>query len=227
MEEKKFIQFKKEEFRVKEFIKNSMRKGQMSSVRVEYTPVGERIIIATHKPGLIIGNRGEKITELTAVLKKKFKLENPHIDIQEIRKADLDAQLVADSIANSIEAMGPLKFKVIAYRTLQRIIDAGALGAEIRLGGKLPSDRAKSWRFASGYLKKTGDPAKIVDKAFTTAETKTGTVGVKVSILPPDAFINDKIEVNEELRQKIRENAINMVEPEEKDKKEKVKRKKK
>ena len=221
MEEKKFVQFKKDEFKVKEFIKSTMRKGQMSSVKVEYTPVGERIIISTHKPGLIIGSRGEKVSELTAEFKKRFKLENPHIDIQEIRKPDLDSQLVADNIANSLEALGPLKFKVIAYKALQKIIDSGALGAEIKLGGKLPSDRAKSWRFSSGYLKKTGDSAGIVNKAHTTAETKTGTIGVKVSILPPDAVINDRIEVNEELRTKIRENSINILEEKENKKKSK------
>ena len=59
--------------------------------------------------------KGEKIDELTRVLKKRFKLENPHIEIDEIIKSDLDAQLVADEIALSLERLGPLKFKVIAY----------------------------------------------------------------------------------------------------------------
>jgi len=229
MDEKKFIQFKKEEFKVKEFIKNSVRKGHISSVRIEYTPVGEKIIIATPRPGLIIGSRGERVLTLTETLKKKFKLENPHIDIQEIKKPELDAQIMAENISNGIEALGPLRFKVIAYRTLQKIIEAGALGVEIRLSGKLPSDRSRSWRFAYGYLKKTGDTAKIVDYAKTTAETKTGTIGVKVRILPPNVKIHDQIKVNEELINKIRMNAseLEVKQAEESKKKEKKTVKKK
>src|SRR3989338_2366579 len=95
MEEKKFVTFKKEELGVKEYIKNSLGKGRISNVSIEYTPVGEKIIIATSKPGLIIGRKGEKVDELTRVLKKRFKLDNPHIEINEIINANLDAQLVA------------------------------------------------------------------------------------------------------------------------------------
>src|SRR3989344_1831687 len=208
MEEKKFVQFKKQELAIREYVKNSLRKGQVSDVRIEYTPVGEKIVIATHKPGLVIGRKGERIAELTGFLKREFKLENPHIEISEIRSPQLNAQLVADNIANSLESLGPLKFKVIAYSTMQRVIEAGAQGVEIRLSGKLPSDRAKSWRFATGYLKKVGDTAKVVEKAQAVAQTKPGTVGIKVSILPPDALIHDKITVNEELLGKIRQTML-------------------
>src|SRR3989338_7137709 len=126
MEERKFVQFKKEEFAVKEYVKNSLGKGRLSSVRIEYTPVGEKIIVATNKPGLVIGRRGERIDELTNVLKRKFKLENPHIEILEITKPEFDAQIVADEIAISLERLGSLKFKIIAYKMLQKIVDAGA-----------------------------------------------------------------------------------------------------
>lgn len=206
MEEKNVVRFKKEEFAVREYIRNSLGKGKVSRVRMEYTPVGEKIIISTNKPGLIIGRGGEKIEELTRILKNKFKLENPHIEIDEIRHPEFDAQIMADEIALSLERFGSLKFKVIAYRTLQKIMNAGALGTEIRLSGKLPGARAKTWRFAQGYLKKTGDSAKVVDRAQTRAQTKPGTVGVKVSILSPDAVLKDKIDINEDLIEKIKDN---------------------
>jgi small subunit ribosomal protein S3 len=203
MEEKKFVQFKKEEYAVKEYVKRSLGKGRISSVKIEYTPVGEKIIVATNKPGLIIGRRGERIGSLTTVLKKRFKLENPHIEISEITKPEFDSQLIADEIAIALERLGSLKFKIIAYRTLQRIIEAGALGVEIRLSGKLPSERARTWRFASGYLKKTGDTAKIVDKSKSNGQTMAGTVGVKVAILSPDKKIHDQIKIDENIRRKI------------------------
>jgi small subunit ribosomal protein S3 len=72
MEERKFVGIRKEEFGVKEFIKKEFGKGKLSAVKIEYTPVGEKVIISTHKPGLIIGKRGESIERLTEVLKKRY-----------------------------------------------------------------------------------------------------------------------------------------------------------
>lgn len=208
MEEKKFVNFKKEELGVKEYIKNSLGKGRISEVNIEYTPVGEKIVVATSSPGLVIGKKGEKINEMTFVLKKRFKLDNPHIEIKEITAPMLDAQLVGDMIALEIERKGSLKFKLIAYKILKDIMRNGALGAEIVLSGKLPSDRAKSWRFAQGYLKKTGDPAKVVLRAISQAKTMTGVVGIKVSILPPNAVIHDKIVVDADLMNRIKQNTF-------------------
>ena len=213
MEEKKFVKFKQDELGIKEYVKRSLGKGRISDVTIEYTPVGEKIIVATNRPGLVIGHRGEKIQELTDVLKKRFKLDNPHVDIKEITSEALDAQLVADSVAIQLEQKGSLKFKIIAYRTLSSIMSAGALGAELALSGKLPSERAKTWRFTQGYLKKTGDPAKVVEKAMAQAVTQMGVIGIKVSILPPEAHIHDQIIVNEHMLGSIRQNVINQNHP--------------
>ena len=212
MEERKFVSLKKEEYRIREYVKESVGKGKVSYVSIEYTPIGEKIIVTTSRPGFVIGRKGEKIAELTDTLKKQFKLENPKIEIKEIEKIEFDAQTVADEIALALERFGSLKFKVIAYKMLQRIVKAGALGVEIRLSGKLPSERAKSWRFADGYLKKTGDTASIVDRAQAVAQTLPGTIGVKVSILTPEKKIHDRIEVNEQLKQEISNNQKNLAE---------------
>ncbi len=226
MEERKSVKFKKDEFAIKEYVKSTLGKGKISKIRIEYTPIGEKVIVSTNKPGLIIGKRGEKIEELTNLLKTNFKLENPRIEIEEITKPEFDAQTIADEIALGLERLGPLKFKVIAYKNLQRIMNAGALGAEIVLGGKLPSSRAKSWRFSQGYLKKIGDSAKVVDRAKAVAQTRPGTVGVKVSILSPDAILKDKLEINNEIIQKLKMNSIEVEnEVEEKKGKKKVKTK--
>lgn len=204
METKNVVKFKKDEFAIKEYVRKSLGKGKISRVFIVYTPVGEKIVISTDKPGLIIGRGGEKIDQLTRTLKRRFKLENPLIEIDEIKHPEYDSQIMADEIALTLERMGPLKFKVIAYRALQKIMNAGALGAEIRLNGKIPSSRAKMWRFAQGYLKKVGDSAKVVDRAQSRAETKPGTVGVKVSILSPDAKLFDKIVIDDEFMEKLK-----------------------
>lgn len=205
MEEKKVIELKKEEFAFKEYVKNYLGKGKFSKIKIEYTPVGEKIIISTSKPGLVIGRGGERIKELTSALRKNFKLENPHIEIDEIEEPNFDAKTIADEIAITLENLGPLKFKVIAYRTLQRIMNSGALGVEIRLGGKLPGSRAKKWRFAQGYLKKVGDSAKVVDRAKSVAHTKPGVVGVKVSILSPNVKLFDQIIINDDFIKNLKE----------------------
>jgi small subunit ribosomal protein S3 len=223
MEERNVVKFKKDEFAIKEYIKSILGKGKISKVRIEYTPIGEKVVVSTNKPGLVIGKRGEKIDELTEVLKTKFKLENPRVEIEEIKQPEFDAQIISDEIALALERLGPLKFKVIAYKSLQRIMDAGALGAEIVLGGKLPGSRAKSWRFSQGYLKKIGDSAKVVDRAKSRAETKPGTVGIKVSILSPYAVLKDKLNINKDVIEKLK---INATEAEE-IKEEKPKRKRK
>jgi len=225
MEEKKTVKFKKDEFAIKEYIKKSLGKGKISKVTINYAPMGEKIIVSTHKPGLVIGRKGERIEGLTRVLKTRFKLENPHIEIDEIQKPEFDAQIMADEIALGLERLGPIKFKVLAYRALQRIVSAGALGVEIRLNGKLPGSRAKSWRFAQGYLKKTGHSAKVVDRAQARAETKPGTVGIKVSILSPDAKLLDRIKIDEELINRIKLNDIPAKEEIKEIKKKTIKRK--
>jgi len=195
---KKILEAKKQEFELKEFVKARLGKGRISQIKIERTPVGEKIVITTAKPGLVIGHRGEAIQEINDVLKKKFKLENPQIEVQELIDPEFDAQTVADSIASALEHFGPLGFKLIAYRELRRLIDAGALGAEFRLNGKLPSERSKSWRFAFGYLKKTGEISSIVRKAQATAFTRPGAVGIRVTIVPKGTKMSDKIEINRE-----------------------------
>jgi len=207
MEEKKFVGVRKDEYNIKQFVKRMFGKGKVSRVKIEYTPVGERIIVSTHKPGWIIGRKGEKIAELTEVLKKRFKMENPHVDIDEITQPDFDAQLVADDIALTLERFGAVKYKASSYRALGRIKNAGALGAELRVSGKLPSDRSRSWRFAFGYLKKTGDAANVVDRAEAVAETKQGVVGIKVAIMAPGVKIHDRITVDEDFINMVKKNA--------------------
>jgi small subunit ribosomal protein S3 len=111
---------------------------------------------------------------------------------------------VADEIAMALERMGNLKFKVIAYKKLQEIMKAGALGCELRLSGKLPSERAKSWRFSEGYLKKAGQSSKEVDRAQSTALTKLGISGIKVAIMSPEKRIYDQIKIGDDIKARIK-----------------------
>lgn len=199
MIERKFVAEKMKELQVNALFAQEIGKDKYTSIEIKKTPLGDKIIVYTTRPGMVVGKKGENIKRLTEMLKTKFKMENPEVEVAEISKPELDAQSMAEYIVNSLERFGPKRFKSIGYKALQRIIDAGALGAEIVISGRgVPSSRAKSWRFYEGYLKKSGDISEsFVSKGLSYANLKSGTVGVKVSIMTPDISLPDKIIVKE------------------------------
>ncbi|MBW2977053.1 30S ribosomal protein S3 [Candidatus Woesearchaeota archaeon] len=206
MIERKFVAQKMKEHQIQEYIMHNLKNVGHSNTKMVKTPLGEKIILYASRPGLIVGRKGENIKELTKTLKKRFELENPQVEISEVEKVFLDAKIVAEKITGSLERFGAQKFKAIGHKIMENVMSAGALGVEIIVSGKIPSSRAKSWRFYSGYLKKCGDIAIAgVDKAHAQAKLKTGVIGVKVSIMPPGTMLPDKVELIEEKEEKIEE----------------------
>ena len=204
MIERKFIAQKIKEHQIQEYINSNLKNTGHSHTKMVKTPLGEKIVLYASRPGLIVGRKGQNIKELTKTLKKKFELENPQIEISEVTDLNLDANIVAERITNSLERFGSQKFKAIGHRVMEDVMNDGALGVEIIVSGKIPGSRAKSWRFYSGYLKKCGDISIVsVDKAHAQARLKTGVVGVKVSIMPPGTILSDKIELIKEKEEKI------------------------
>lgn len=206
MIERKFVAQKMKEFQIEEFINQNLKNVGHSHTKMLKTPLGEKIVIYASRPGLVIGRKGQNIRQLTKTLKKKFELENPQIEISEIENINLDAQVMTERIVDSLERFGTQKFKGIGHRVMGDVMDAGALGIEIIISGKVPSSRAKSWRFYSGYLKKCGDIALVgVNKAYATAQLKTGIIGIKISIMPPDIKLPDDIKLIEEKEEVVEE----------------------
>jgi small subunit ribosomal protein S3 len=198
MIEKKFIAEQLKEFQIHEFISNSLKNVGHSHTKVQRTPLGEKIIVYASRPGLVVGRKGENIKKLTATLKKKFELENPQIEISEVENIFLDAQIVAEIIASTLERFGPQRFKGVGHKMMADIMGAGALGVEILISGKIPGARAKNWRFYQGYLKKCGDIVLSVKSAYTCAQLKSGSIGIQVKIMPPDIQLPDKVVFIEE-----------------------------
>lgn len=195
--ERKFVSQKLKEFMIKEFIADNLNRVGLSDIKLQRTPLGDKIIIRAMRPGLVVGRGGSNIQRLTDELKNQFNLENPQIEIEEVEKFALDANIIAELIVNSLERYGSAKFKGVGHRALSDVMNAGALGVEILISGKIPSSRAKTWRFYQGYLKKCGDLAVSgVDISYLTATLKTGVVGVKVSILPPTVKLPDAIDLH-------------------------------
>jgi len=195
MIERKFVAQKIKEFQIEEYISQSLKNVGHSHTKMLKTPLGEKIVIFSSRPGLIVGRKGQNIKQLTRTLKKKFELENPQIEISEVDNPNLDASIVAEKIVDALEKFGSQKFKAIGHKIMTDVMKAGGLGIEIVISGKVPSARAKSWRFYSGYLKKCGDVASGVRKANMQAQLKTGIIGVKVSIMPPDIHLPDNVHI--------------------------------
>jgi small subunit ribosomal protein S3 len=206
MIERDFIAQKTKEHYIQKYIESKLDKVGISSIRLKKIPLGEKIIIATSRPSLIVGSKGSNIKELTKVLKKEFKLENPQIEINEVKNIWLDANIVAERIAGSLERFGSARFKGIGHKTMENVMRSGAMGVEIVISGKVPSTRAKTWRFSNGYLKKCGDIAIVgVKKAQTKALLKSGILGIKVAIMPPDLILPDHVEILAEPEQVVEE----------------------
>jgi small subunit ribosomal protein S3 len=197
MIEREFINQKTKEYYIKQYVRNKLSKvGGISAIRLKKIPLGEKIIISSSKPSLIVGSKGANIKDLTKELKTQFNLENPQIEINEVRDLYLDAQIVAEKVTSALERFGSQRFKSIGHKVMENVIKSGALGIELIISGKIPSSRAKSWRFYQGYLKKCGDlSVSGVRKAQASALLKSGIVGVKVAIMPPDLVLPDKIEI--------------------------------
>ncbi|MBW2978130.1 30S ribosomal protein S3 [Candidatus Woesearchaeota archaeon] len=206
MIERQFVKQNMREFQIEEFVAKSLTNVGHSHTKMVRTPLGEKIIVYASRPGLVVGRQGQNIKKLTEQLKKKFKLENPQIEIAEVENINLDARIVAERIASSLERFGTTKFKGTGHKIMKEVMGAGALGIEILISGKVPSSRARRWRFYSGYLKKCGDIALTgVDKAYATANLKSGIVGIQVRIMPPQTKLPDTIKLIEEVKEVIEE----------------------
>jgi small subunit ribosomal protein S3 len=206
MIEREFVTRKVKEFEIDEFIKDSLKGVGLSHTKIQRTPLGEKIVIFAARPGLIIGGGGNNIKRLTKDIKKKFNLENPQIEISEVENTNLVAQIVAEKIVLSLEKFGSVRFKGIGHKTMTDVMGAGARGVEILISGKIPSARAKVWRFYQGYLKKCGEPAlALVDTSYKVAKLKSGIVGIKVSIMPPDVRLPDDIRRKVDMQPKVEE----------------------
>jgi small subunit ribosomal protein S3 len=177
-----FVRHAIKEMEIEKFIRENFPMGDYSKIEMQRTPLGIKILIHTNKPGRIIGRSGRNINEMTDAIKQRFGLENPQLDVKIIRNPDLDAKIVAKQIASSIER--GFNYKKIGNLTIKRIMDAGAVGAEIVISGKFGTGKGMTSKFIEGYLKHCGQTAKeLVDYGFEEANTRPGKIGIRVKIM--------------------------------------------
>jgi len=194
---KHFIDESVKKAEIDEFLRNEFERAGYGGVSITKTPLGTHIVVYTMRPGLVIGRGGETIRELARVLEEKFQLPNPQISVAEIEIPELIAYVVASRIASALKR--GVHYRRSGYWALNQIMEAGALGAEIIISGKLRTDRARYEKFRAGYLPKSGEPArKYLRKAEVSVQLKPGILGVKVRIMPPEAKFPDQVQIVEE-----------------------------
>jgi len=199
---------------VDEFLWKEFERAGYGGVDITKTPLGTNIVVYAMRPGIVIGRGGTTIKNLAKVLEEKFELPNPQISVAEIEVPELNAHVMASRIAAALKR--GVHFRRAGFWALNQIMDAGALGAEITISGKLRTERARREKFRGGYLPKSGEPAmKYVRKAVVHTQLKPGIFGVKVLIMPPDAEFPDQVEIlEEEPVEKVEENLSGSVEEE-------------
>jgi small subunit ribosomal protein S3 len=195
--EKKFVEDGLKKARLNDFLASRLERAGYGGMVINRTPQGTQITIFAEKPGMVIGKSGKTIKKLTSDV-KQFKLDNPQIEVKEVEKPELNAQMMANRLASALER--GWYFRKAGNSTLLQIMDAGALGCEIVLAGKLTGPRKRTQKFVEGYIKHSGKAAEeIVDKGFAVAKKKLGIIGVKVRIVPPGVKLPDYFTLQSEL----------------------------
>jgi small subunit ribosomal protein S3 len=188
---KYFVKENLKKAEVNEFLARELSKAGYVGTELTKTPLGTRVVIYVARPGVVIGKRGQSIRDLTKILEERFGIENPQISVATVENPELNPHVIASQIVSALQK--GIHFRRAVYWALQRIMDAGALGAEIIIGGKLTTERARHEKYSAGYMPKCGDPVlKQLRTAVTYVQLKPGLYGVKVRILPPDAKFPDK-----------------------------------
>jgi small subunit ribosomal protein S3 len=181
---------------LKEYIRKETEKAGFGGLDIQRTPMGTRITLVAERPGMIIGQRGASIKDLTEVVENRFKFDNPQIEVQEDPNPNLNPHIMAQKLASAIER--GWHFRRAGHSTVRRIMEAGARGCQVIISGKLTGERHRTEKFREGHIKYCGEPKMVFMKiGFAVAKKKPGIIGIKVQIMWPDARLPDEIKVRE------------------------------
>ena len=192
--ERKFVTENIRRHLLKEYLMEKVGRAGFGGLDVQRTPMGTRVTLITERPGLVIGRRGEAIKSLTRAIEEDFNFNNPQIEVQEVENPNLNAQIMAEKLANALER--GWHFRRAGHSTVRRIMESGARGCQIIIAGKLTGQRHRTEKFKDGHIKFCGE-AKLdfMHNGFAVAKLKPGVIGVTVQIMDPDAKLPDEVEI--------------------------------
>jgi small subunit ribosomal protein S3 len=168
-----------------EYLAASLKDAGYGGVDVQKTPIGTRITLYVTRPGLVIGRKGTGIKDLTLRLEQNFGLTNPQISVLEVPVPELNPKIMSNRIGQLIER--GTAFRRASLWTINTIMNAGALGVEVSVAGKLRSERAHFEKHSAGIIPKSGDIAeRVVKVGVTHVLTKMGLMGIQLKIALKD-----------------------------------------
>ena len=176
------------DFRVREFLKKKLADASVSRILIERAAKKVNITIQTARPGIVIGKKGEDIEKLRGETARMLSmtLQDVRLNIAEIRKPELDAQLVAESISQQIEKR--VMFRRAMKRAVMSTMRSGALGIKVRMSGRLNgSEIARTEWYREGRIPLHTFRADI-DYGLAEAKTTYGVIGIKVWIFKGEVF---------------------------------------
>jgi small subunit ribosomal protein S3 len=188
---------------VREFLKKKLSQASVSRIQIDRPANNAHITVHTARPGLVIGKKGEDIDALRAEVSAMMGIP-VHMSIEEIRKPELDAQLVAESIAQQLERR--VMFRRAMKRSVQNAMRLGAEGIKVNIGGRLNgAEIARSEWYREGRVPLHTLRADI-DYGFAEANTTYGIIGVKVWVFKGEVY-GDGEEVETETKGKAKAKA--------------------
>jgi len=164
-----------------DFLREEIKESGFHKVEVSKTPSGTKITLYVTRPGIVIGRKGAGIKLLTEKVESDFGFKNPQISVEEIPKAELSPSVMCNRLAAHIER--GTAFRRATMWTLNQIMEAGAMGVQITISGKLRGDRSAFEKHTRGILPRAGNYAKdIVSEDVTYTKTPMGLIGIKIRI---------------------------------------------
>jgi small subunit ribosomal protein S3 len=167
-----------EDIKVRDFLKRKLAHASVGRVLIERPAKDARITIFSARPGVVIGKKGEEIESLKSELRRLMGVQQVHVNIEEIRKPEIDAQLIADSIAQQLEKR--IMFRRAMKRAMQNAMRLGAQGIKIMSAGRLNGiEIARTEWYREGRVPLHTLRADI-DYGVSEAKTTYGVIGIKV-----------------------------------------------
>ena len=193
---KQFAGMLNEDVQVRDYLKGKLKHASVGRVLIERPAKNARVTVFSARPGVVIGKKGEEIDHLRSALQKIMRVP-VHVSIEEIRKPELDAQLIADSITQQLEKR--IMFRRAMKRAMQNAMRLGAQGIKIMSAGRLNGiEIARTEWYREGRVPLHTLRADI-DYATSEAKTTYGIIGVKVWVYKGDTLGRNDAPVVEEV----------------------------
>jgi small subunit ribosomal protein S3 len=188
---KNYADYILEDYKIRKFVKNKLHHAGISKVEIERSSKHIRLRVFTSRPGIVIGKKGAEISQLKKEIEDKVSHE-VMIDIQEVRKPEIDAQLVAENVALQIERR--VAFRRAMKRGVSSAMRFGAKGVKIICSGRLGgAEMARTEWYKEGRIPLHTLRADI-DYGFIEARTTYGIIGVKVFVFKGEILKKNELE---------------------------------